>query len=210
MPSGSNRRNDMKKTIGIIGMMVFGMALCAVAEPRLQPVSAIEAAMTGANYVMEITAADLTPTTADIAQTNTFTVSGPAGLSWMGARMESVFDDQLGTATTNDVSWTLSLGATTLINAAKVSVDQTTTTMVWFPGTLVATVAPLYGSATNGVDAMVTVVTNLSTAVTFASAQYATAASGGTITVTSVLTPSGGSPLASMKTGKLKAYFRKL
>jgi hypothetical protein len=187
----------MKKKIGIIGMMVSAMALCAVAEPRLQPVSAIEAAMTGANYVLEITAADLTPTTADIAQTNTFTVAGPAGLMWVGARLESVFDDQLGTATTNDVSWTLSLGSTALISAAKVSVDQTTTTSVWMPGTWVS------GSVTIAA-------TNTATAVTFTASNYATAASDGTITVTSVLTPSGGSPLASMKTGKLKAYFRKL
>jgi hydroxymethylglutaryl-CoA reductase len=78
------------------------------------------------------------------------------------------------------------------------------------PGTLVGTVAPLYGSATNGVDSMVVVVTNLSTAVTFSSAQYATAASGGTITVTSILTPSGGSPLASMKAGRIRCYFKKL
>jgi len=187
----------MKKLTMIMMVAVFGMALCAVAEPRLQPVSAIEAAMTGANYVMEITAADLTPTTADIAQTNTFTVSGPAGLMWVGARLESVFDDQLGTATTNDVSWTLSLGSTTLINAAKVSVDQTTTTSVWMPGTWVS------GSVTIAA-------TNTATAVTFTASNYATAASGADITVTSVLAPSGGSPLASMKTGKLKAYFRKL
>ncbi len=200
----------MKKIVLMMMVAVFGMALCAVAEPKLRAVSANEAAMTGANYVMEISYTDLTPTTADIAQTNTFTVSGPAGLSFQGARIESVFDDQLGTATTNDVSWTLTMGSTTLINAAKVSVDQTTTTSVWFPGTMVATVAPLYGTITNSVGDSYIAVTNLSTAVTFASPQYATAASDGTITVTSVLAPSGGSPLASMKTGKIKAYFRKL
>jgi hypothetical protein len=198
----------MKKNIVMMGMAV--MAMVAVAEPRLAAVSANQAAMTGANYEMVLDFTDLTPTTADVAQTNTFTVSGPAGLRWEGAVLETDFNDNLGDATTNDVSWTLSLGSTVLVNAAKVSTDQTTTTRVWMPGTLVGTVAPLYGSATNGVDSMVVVVTNLSTAVTFSSAQYATAASGGTITVTSILTPSGGSPLASMKAGRIRCYFKKL
>jgi hypothetical protein len=187
----------MKKLTMIMMVAVFGMAICAVAEPKLQPVSAIEAAMTGANYVLEITAADLTPTTADIAQTNIFTVTGPAGLRWEGAVLETVLDDDLGTATTNDVSWTLVLGSTTLVNAAKVSVDQTTTTRIWMPGT--------YSSGSVTIAA-----TNQATAVTFTASNYAIAAVGGTITVTSTLTPSGGSPLASMKRGKLKAYFKKL
>lgn len=187
----------MKKTGMIMMMAVFGMALCVVAEPKLQPVSAQEAAMTGANYVMEINYTDLTPTTADIAQTNTFTVTGPAGLRWEGAVLETVLDDNLGTATTNDVSWTLTLGSTTLVNAAKVSVDQTTTTRIWMPGT--------YSSGSVTIAA-----TNVATAVTFTASNYAIAATDGTITVTSTLTPSGGSPLASMKRGKLKAYFKKM
>jgi hypothetical protein len=185
----------MKKTMVMMVMTV--MALVAVAEPRLAAVSANQAAMTGANYEMELNFTDLTPTTADIAQTNTFTVYGPAGLRWEGAVLETDFNDNLGDATTNDVSWTLLLGSTTLVNAAKVSTDQTTTTRVWMPGT--------YSSGSVTIAA-----TNVATAVTFTASNYAIAASGGTITVTSILAPSGGSPLASMKAGRLRCYFKKL
>lgn len=185
----------MKKiTVLMVGIMAAGYIMAA---PQLKPVSAQEAAMTGANYVLDINYSDLTPETADIAQTNSFTVTGPAGLRWEGAVLETVLDDNLGTATTNDVSWTLSLGSTTLVNAAKVSVDQTTTTRIWMPGT--------YSSGSVTIAA-----TNVATAVTFTASNYAICAVGGTITVTSILTPSGGSPLASMKRGKIKAYFKKL
>ena len=97
-----------------------------------------------------------------------------------------------------------------MVNAKQIASDQTHTDAVWIPGSFVSgTVAPLYGSATNGVDAMVTVVTNLSTTVTLAASNYAVAASGSTITVTAIVTPSGGSALNSLKTGKIKAYFSK-
>jgi hypothetical protein len=153
--------------------------------------------MTGANYEMELNFTDLTPTTADIAQTNTFTVYGPAGLRWEGAVLETDFNDNLGDATTNNVSWTLLLGSTTLVNAAKVSTDQDTATRVWMPGTWVS------GSVTIAA-------TNTATAVTFTPSNYATCTNGATITVTSILAPSGGSPLASMKAGRIRCYFKKL
>ena len=198
---------DMKKT-GIIGMIMLAAAMCAMAEVRLAPVPANQAAMVGANYQMELNFTDLTPTTADIAQTNTFTVYGPCAIRWVGAALETDLDDQLGDATTNNVSWTLIFGSTTLVNGVKVSTDQTTTTRRWAPTSWVTgAVAPLYGSATNGVDGMVTVVTNLSTAVTLTASGVTTVASGSTLTITSILTPSGGSPLASMKAGRIRAYF---
>ena len=183
----------MKKT-GIIGMIIVAAAMCAMAEVRLAPVPANQAAMVGANYQMELNFTDLTPTTADIAQTNTFTVYGPCAIRWVGAALETDLDDQLGEATTNDVSWTLIFGSTTLVNGVKVSTDQTTTTRRWAP--------------TGWVTGAVTIAaTNQSTAVTLTASGVTTVASGSTLTITSILTPSGGSPLASMKAGRIRAYF---
>lgn len=187
----------MKKTGMMIMMGIVLMAMgSAFGEVTMRPSRAEEAALVGANYSMELSFVDLTAATADIAQTNTFTVTGPCVISWQGAILESDLDDQLGTATTNDVSWTLKLGSTTLVNAAKVSVDQTTTTRRWYPGSLSS------GSVTIAA-------TNTATAVTLTASTYAVIASGATTTVTSILTPSGGSALSDMKAGKIKAYFRR-
>jgi len=187
----------MKKTGMMIMMAVALMAIgSAFGEASLRPSRAEEAAMIGANYSMELSFTDLTAATADIAQTNTFTVTGPCVISWQGALLESDLDDQLGDSTTNDVSWTLKLGSVTLVNAAKVSVDQTTTTRRWYPGSMSS------GSVTIAA-------TNVATAVTLTASNYAVITNGGTTTVTSILTPSGGSALNAMKAGKIKAFFRR-
>lgn len=198
----------MKKlTVLMVGCLMAGAVM---AEMRVQPMPAIEAAMLVGSQVLEIVPADFTPTTAGIAQTNTFTITGPAGLRFEGAKLITAFDDGLGDTKTNSVTFTLKIDALTVVSAKQIAADQTHTDAVWIPGSFVsATVAPLYGSATNGVDAMVTVVTNLSTTVTMAASNYAVAASGGTITITSIVTPTGGSALSALKTGKIRAYFSK-
>lgn len=198
----------MKKlTVMMVGLLMAG---AVIAEIAVKPMPAIQAAMVAGSQVLEIVPADFTPTTAGIAQTNTITITGPAGLRFEGAKLEQAFDDGLGTAKTNSVTFTLKIDALTVVSAKQIAADQTTTDAIWIPGSFMsATVAPLYGSATNGVDAMITVVTNLSTTVTLAASNYAVAAGGGMITVVTIVTPTGGSALNALKTGKIKAYFSK-
>jgi hypothetical protein len=197
----------MKKIAMLIGIMMAGAVM---AEVKLAPLPAQQAAMLPGNQQLEFTFADLTVGTADIAQTNTFTLTGPVGLRFEGAKLEATFDDGLGTATTNNVTFTLKIDALTVVSAKQVASDQTTTDAVWIPGSFVTgTVAPLYGTITNSVGDSYVAVTNLSTAVTLAASQYAVAAGGSTITVTTIFTPSGGSALNVMKKGKIKAYFTK-
>lgn len=191
----------------LIGIMMAGAVM---AEVKLAPVPANQAAMLPGSHQLEFNFGDLTVGTAGIAQTNTFTVTGPAGLRFEGAKLEAAFDDGLGAATTNNVTFTLKIDALTVVSAKQIASDQTHTDAVWIPGSyMTGTVAPLYGTITNGVGDSYIAVTNLSTAVTLAASQYAVAASGGTITVTAIFTPTGGSALSAMKAGKVKAYFTK-
>ena len=184
----------MKKlTVLMVGILMAGAIM---AEMKLQPLPAIQAAMVTGSQVLEIAPADFTPTTADIAQTNTFTITGPAGLRFEGAKLEQAFDDGLGTATTNNITFTLKIDALTVVNAKQIASDQTHTDAVWIPGTFSS------GSVT-------VAATNEATAVTFTASNYAVAAGGSTITVTTIVTPTGGSALNALKTGKIKAYFSK-
>ena len=182
-----------KMTVLMVGCLVAGAIM---AEMRVQPLPANQAAMVAGSQVLEILPVDFTPTTAGIAQTNTFTITGPAGLRFEGAKLEQAFDDGLGDTKTNNITFTLLIDALTVVSAKQIAADQTHTDAVWIPGSFVS------GSVTIAA-------TNTATAVTLTASNYAVAAGGGTITVTTIVAPTGGSALSALKTGKIKAYFSK-
>lgn len=154
------------------GMMVLAVMAVAMAwaEMSIRPLTFQETAKYGATDAIVIRASDLDVSTANVAQTNTFTLTGPVAWEFTGFLLDSPFDtSQVTNAMTCALS--VSVGSDTVLNAIQIANDAwkpykaywptvpTVTTSGWATNQMTSTVtAPYKGIVTNGATATITVV----------------------------------------------------
>jgi len=221
----------MKKLITMM-IMVLGMALFAQAT-EWQPLSALEAADTGANRVLIVDYADLTTTTTNTAQTLTVSIPAKAAVRFVGMELVTAFD----TANTNytgslavivgdGADDNLFLTSTELAsdgtevwakfsasNGGTIAVAPQTTTVETDP---VLTLETVSLTDTNAVTALcltnVTVATTTSTVATNATAVFTAGVVGEKVYTTAdtldfAFTPNSEEAVSANTAGQVKFYF---
>lgn len=171
-------------------MLAVGMASAA---PAIRPLTMQEMARYGATDALTVGAGDLTVTTDNAAQTNTFTLSGPCSWEYIGFSVDAPFDSTL---TTNALSSTLTLtaGSDTLISELQIASDTWRPYKTsWASAPTVTTIGP----ATNQL-------------VSTLSAPYkGVITNGGTLTVTMVISgPEASTSLSEIDTGQARVFLR--
>lgn len=148
----------MKKLMIVAGCWLMGIVGVAWAgDPWLKPLAVQEQGYRGATHCVEITPAELTEDTANVAQTNTITLTGPMAWAFAGFEVSQPFDSTLVT-NAHSIATTVTLGSVTLVDAVETAADAWRPYKAIFP--VENTLTNVYaGVITNGATETLTLIT---------------------------------------------------
>lgn len=175
-------------------MCMVAVAVSALANPRLVPLTVQEMGRYGATDALVIDA-ELTESTANTAQTNTVTLTGPCSWEYRGYLLDKPFD---ASSVTNlmTCALTVSVGSQALVSAVQIASDQYR---------LYKAITPTAVTITNAAY------TNYTGSATGAWPYSGTLTNGATATITTILgAPGSAHTLNKVDTGQARLFFRVL
>lgn len=113
----------MKKfvTVTVVAALT-ALAMNVAAAPRLRPLGVEQMARYGATHELTVTAADLTESTDNVAQTNTVALAGPCAYEYVGFQLERAFDSVANT-NLGSIAFTATMGTVLLVTNVQVAAD---------------------------------------------------------------------------------------
>ena len=213
----------MKRTMWL--MAALALVAFGAQAVGLEQLSWQEQARYGATHAVELEASDFSATTtANAAQTNAVTLTGPLAWEYRGFSLDVPFNDNktYGTngcaTTTNSIAVTVTLDSLTIVNGLQVAGDQTRAYKAWLPTALTLTATPTLttrvltnvvydAGATTGNVTVATGAASVANTGTWAYSGNVT--NGATATLTWVTgAPGAASSLGNLTRGKARVFLR--
>lgn len=150
----------MKKRTGgwlvMLVMVLVGAMQAMAADVWLKPLTVQEMGYRGATHVVDIGAPEMTVSDANVAQTNTVTLTGPMAWQFVGFELSAPFDSASVT-NAHSILYSATLGSQALVSAVQVAADTWKPYKSIFP--VENTLTNVYaGVITNGASATLTAV----------------------------------------------------